>query len=90
MTRRDMPHPRASECAGYQRHALPVEIHHRPVDSGYRREIHTIISNVSSQTQELSKGYRVGQLVIIPVVITDFVSELGEQRGTGGFGSTGN
>ena len=60
-----------------------------PVDSGYRGEIHAIISNVSNQTQELSKGSRVGQLVITPVVIADFVSELGEQRGTGGFGSTG-
>ncbi len=38
--------------------------------------------------QELSKGSRVGQLMITPVVIADFVSELGEQRGTGGFGST--
>ena len=61
-----------------------------PVDSGYRGEIHAIISNVSSQTQELSKGFRVDQLVITPVVIADFVSELGEQRGTGGLGSTGN
>ena len=60
-----------------------------PVDSGYRGEIHAIISNVSNQTQELSKGSRVGQLVITPVVIADFVTELGEQRGTGGFGSTG-
>ena len=60
-----------------------------PVDSGYRGEIHAIISNVSNQTQELSKGSRVGQLVITPVVIADFVSELGGQRGTGGFGSTG-
>ena len=59
------------------------------VDSGYRGEIHAIISNVSSQTQELTKGSRVGQLVITPVVIADFVSELGEQRGTGAFGSTG-
>ena len=50
-----------------------------PVDSGYRGEIHAIIS----------KGSRVGQLVITPVVIADFVTELGEQRGTGGFGSTG-
>ena len=55
----------------------------------YRGEIHAIISNVSNQTQELSKGSRVGQLVITPVVIADFVTELGEQRGTGGFGSTG-
>lgn len=60
-----------------------------PVDSGYRGEIHAIISNVSNKPQELSKGSRVGQLVITPVVIADFVSELGEQRGTGGFGSTG-
>uniref|UniRef100_UPI003FA425B6 dUTP diphosphatase n=1 Tax=Enterocloster clostridioformis TaxID=1531 RepID=UPI003FA425B6 len=38
-----------------------------PVDSGYRGEIHAIISNVSSKPQELSKGTRVGQLVITPV-----------------------
>ena len=60
-----------------------------PVDSGYRGEIHAIISNVSNKTQELSKGARVGQLVITPVVIADFVLELGAERGTGGFGSTG-
>ena len=35
------------------------------------------------------KGSRIGQLVITPVVIADFVTELGEQRGTGAFGSTG-
>ena len=60
-----------------------------PVDSGYRGEIHAIISNVSNKTQELSKGTRVGQLVITPVVIADFVSELGPERGNGNFGSTG-
>jgi len=60
-----------------------------PVDSGYRGEIHAIISNVSNKTQELTKGSRVGQLVITPVVIADFVTDLGVERGTGGFGSTG-
>ena len=60
-----------------------------PVDSGYRGEIHAIISNVSSRTQAIQKGARVGQLIITPVVIADFVSTLGEERGTGGFGSTG-
>ncbi len=60
-----------------------------PVDSGYRREIHAIISNVSSKTQAIKKGARVGQLIITPVVIADFVFGLGEERGTGGFGSTG-
>ena len=48
-----------------------------PVDSGYRGEIHAIISNVSSKPQELSKGTRIGQLVITPVVIADFVTDLG-------------
>ena len=60
-----------------------------PVDSGYRGEIHAIISNVSNKTQTLSKGARIGQLVITPVVIADFVTDLGTERGTGGFGSTG-
>ena len=31
-----------------------------PVDSGYRGEIHAIISNVSSRTQAIKKGARVG------------------------------
>ena len=60
-----------------------------PIDSGYRGEIHAIISNVSNRTQKLFKGSRVGQLVIMPVVIADFVSDLGEDRGKGAFGSTG-
>lgn len=60
-----------------------------PVDSGYRGEIHAIISNVSNKPQKLSKGTRVGQLVITPVVIADFVTDLGAERGIGGFGSTG-
>lgn len=60
-----------------------------PVDSGYRGEIHAILSNVSNQTQQISKGARIGQLVITPVVIADFVTELGTKRGTGAFGSTG-
>ncbi len=60
-----------------------------PIDSGYRGEIHAILSNVSSQTHTISKGSRIGQLVITPVIIADFVTDLGTERGTGGFGSTG-
>lgn len=59
------------------------------VDSGYRGELHAIISNVSSRTRTIKKGARVRQLIITPVVIADFVSGLGEERGMGGFGSTG-
>ena len=60
-----------------------------PVDSGYRGEIHAIISNVSNKAQMIRKDTRIGQLVITPVVIADFVLEHGDRRGTGGFGSTG-
>ena len=60
-----------------------------PIDSGYRGEIHAIISNVSISSQTIHKDTRVGQLVITPVVIADFVLDLGEERGTGSFGSTG-
>lgn len=60
-----------------------------PIDSGYRGEIHAIISNVSTSSQTIHKDTRVGQLVITPVVIADFVLNLGNERGTGAFGSTG-
>ena len=60
-----------------------------PVDSGYRGEIHAIVSNVGNETQTLAKDSRIGQLIIMPVVIADFVNDLGGQRGAGAFGSTG-
>ncbi len=54
-----------------------------PIDSGYRGEIHAIISNVSTSSQTIHKDTCVSQLVITPVVIADFVLDLGEERGTG-------
>lgn len=60
-----------------------------PVDSGYRGEIHAIISNVSNKVQTIHKKTRVGQLVITPIIIADFVFDLGKERGTDAFGSSG-
>ena len=60
-----------------------------PVDSGYRGEIHAIVSNVGNKAQTLAKDSRIGQLIIMPVVIADFVNDLGGKRGAGAFGSTG-
>lgn len=60
-----------------------------PINSGCRGEIHAIISNVSSTPQTLHKDTRVGQLVITPVLIADFVLDLGESRNKGAFGSNG-
>ena len=61
-----------------------------PIDSGYRGEIHAIISNVSNKEYTINKGTRIGQLVITPVIIAAFVFEHGRQRGIDAFGSTGN
>lgn len=60
-----------------------------PIDSGYRGEIHAVITNHSKEIQKLNTGDRVGQLVIQPIIIPDFVESLGEERKDGAFGSTG-
>lgn len=60
-----------------------------PIDSGYNGEIHAIVSNISCNSHKLTEGSRIGQLVILPVVIADFAEDMGSDRGTNGFGSTG-
>lgn len=60
-----------------------------PVDSGYKGEIHAIVTNNTGTGKWLRDGTRIGQLVILPVVIADFVTDLGNERGRGAFGSTG-
>lgn len=60
-----------------------------PIDSGYRGEIHAIVSNITDESYLVRMGDRIGQLVITPVVIADFVTETGPERGDGAFGSTG-
>lgn len=60
-----------------------------PIDSGYRGEVHAIVSNLSDYPFTIHDGDRIGQLVVTPVVIAQFVTEMGAQRGTGAFGSTG-
>lgn len=60
-----------------------------PIDSGYRGEIHAIVTNNSDVPFEINVGDRIGQLVITPVVIADFITDEIEERGTGAFGSTG-
>lgn len=60
-----------------------------PIDSGYRGEVHAIVSNVSSNPYRIAKGDRVGQLVVMPIVVADFITEDIKERGTGAFASTG-
>lgn len=60
-----------------------------PIDSGYRGEIHAIITNTTDNTYIINKNDRIGQLVILPIILCDFVEKLDNTRGEGGFGSTG-
>lgn len=60
-----------------------------PIDSGYRGQIHAIVSNLTDHDYYVEAGERIGQLVITPVVLADFIITDIEQRGENAFGSTG-
>lgn len=60
-----------------------------PIDSGYRGQIHAIVSNLTDRNYYVEAGDRIGQLVITPVVLADFITEDIAQRGENAFGSTG-
>ncbi|MBS6194498.1 MAG: deoxyuridine 5'-triphosphate nucleotidohydrolase [Clostridiales bacterium] len=60
-----------------------------PIDSGYRGEIHAILTNTGNEKIKIPKNSRIGQLVILPVIFADFTFVLSDQRGIGAFGSTG-
>lgn len=62
------------------------------VDADYRGEIMVALHNHSNDTQTISNGERIAQLVITPFLKASFIEtdELSETvRGAGGFGSTG-
>lgn len=62
------------------------------IDSDYRGEVKVMLINLGPKTFEISRGERIAQAVIAPVVQARIV-EVGEldetDRGVGGFGSTG-
>lgn len=60
-----------------------------PIDSGYRGEIHAIVSNVGSNHVTIAEGDRIGQLVVVPIAIVDFIDYDIKERGDGAFASTG-
>ena len=62
------------------------------IDSDYRGEIFVAIINNDKEPKTIENGERVGQLMILPVIVPEYVEaqELDEtERGSGGFGSTG-
>jgi dUTP pyrophosphatase len=63
------------------------------IDSDYRGEIMVALYNQSGVEQVVEQGERVAQMVITPFLKVEYqeVQELDStDRGTGGFGSTGN
>lgn len=62
------------------------------IDADYRGEIGVIVINHGAETFTVSRGLRIAQMVIAPVIQASWteVSDLSETaRGAGGFGSTG-
>lgn len=62
------------------------------IDSDYRGEVIVALHNDTDEPQWVPAGSRIAQLLIQPVMRTDFnvVDELEDtERGIGGFGSTG-
>ncbi len=59
------------------------------IDSGYRGEIKAIFLNLNEKEMEFKKGDKICQIIIEPVILADFVEDLENNRGAGGFGSTG-
>ncbi|WP_417410694.1 dUTP diphosphatase [Hoeflea sp.] len=62
------------------------------IDSDYRGEVKVILANLDAEPFTVTRGMRIAQLVIAPVVqarisLRDAVDET--TRGAGGFGSTG-
>jgi dUTP pyrophosphatase len=62
------------------------------VDSGYRGEIKVVMTNMSTEAFSITKGMKIAQMLIQPIVKVKVVDagELDETtRGEKGFGSTG-
>jgi dUTP pyrophosphatase len=62
------------------------------VDAGYRGEIGVILINHGQHSFNVTKGMKIAQMVIAPVIyveVEEVHSLTHTSRGTGGFGSTG-
>lgn len=63
------------------------------IDSDYRGEVGIILINLSQKDFTVSRGMRIAQMIIAPVVQADFfvTDNLNDtSRGSGGFGHTGS
>ena len=62
------------------------------IDADYRGELGIIVINHGKNTFQVTKGMKIAQMVIAPVMVTEILetdSLDDTERGTGGFGYTG-
>ncbi|HHG90049.1 MAG TPA: dUTP diphosphatase [Devosia sp.] len=63
------------------------------IDADYRGEVRVVLINLGKQPFIVTRGMRVAQMVVAPVVQAGFVERAAlkiSTRGAGGFGSTGS
>ena len=75
------------------RHGLTVLNAPGTIDADYRGEIQVLLVNLGGESVSITRGMRIAQLVIAPVIHAQLreVASLDETpRGMGGFGSTGS
>ncbi len=63
------------------------------IDADYRGEVHVLLINMGEQTFIVTRGMRIAQMVVAPVVqarFTEVEALETSARGAGGFGSTGS
>jgi len=76
------------------KHGLTVANAPGTIDSDYRGELKVLLANLGDAAVTITRGMRIAQLVVAPVVrgrwaVVDAVAE-DTARGSGGFGSTGS
>ena len=75
------------------RHGLTVLNSPGTIDADYRGEVQVLLINLSQESVAITRGMRIAQMVLAPVVRGHLrvVESLNETtRGSGGFGSTGH
>ena len=77
------------------RHGISVVNGPGLVDPNYRGEVRVVLVNLGDAPFSAEAGDRVAQLLLVPfvaaeVAVVDALEPFGDDRGTGGFGSSGS
>lgn len=64
------------------------------IDPNYRGEVRVVLVNLGAERFEAHAGDRIAQLLLVPFAVADVdvvqaLPDAGDDRGTGGFGSSG-